>query len=153
MDGDDTYEAALDDLADREDTGSHRFLQEVLYSLETVSMGTHQLLYFSAMRYAGTYLDCAADDLDDAVDQLADRFHSMDVGTLTLEEKQLPARVALADNVVVDAAPATGRRMCYFIAGYIAGFLENCLDDGFVVNETECMADGAETCEFRVQKR
>ncbi len=157
MDGDDRYAAALDELADRapgsSDAVDAGFLQEIMYSLENVSMGTHQLLYFSARKYAGTYLDCAADDLPGAVDELAARFDAMDIGALTCVDEGMPAVVELEDNVLVADGPDTDRSMCYFIAGYLSGFLENCLGNEFVVHETTCMAGGGDVCSFTVQER
>jgi len=157
VDGDDRYAAALQELAGRDPdaggTADAGFLQEIMYSLENVSMGTRQLLYFSARKYASTYLDCAADDIPAAVAELAERFDAMEVGSLTCTDAEMPAAVELADNVLVADGPTTDQSMCYVIAGYISGFLENCLDEEYVVHETACMADGADGCSFSIQER
>ncbi|MDY6769410.1 MAG: 4-vinyl reductase [Candidatus Nanohaloarchaea archaeon] len=170
MDGSDEFYEGLDELADRnrrmadgedveERDGRGRdidaqFLQEIMYSLETVSMGTHQLLYFSAMKYAGGYLGCDADTMSGAVAELASSFDAMNIGSLELVDDGDPAVIELSENALTDAAPESGRTMCYFVAGYIAGFLQNCLGDNFVVNEVACSAeDGSDRCRFEVRER
>ncbi|MDY6768924.1 MAG: V4R domain-containing protein [Candidatus Nanohaloarchaea archaeon] len=169
MDGDDEFYEGLDELAERsralvdggedavrEERGRDadiQLLRELVYSLESVSMGTHQLLYFSAMKYAGNCLDCEADSREEAVDELAAIFDAMNLGTLELADDGEPAVVELAENAFTYNAPESGRTMCYFLAGYIAGFMENCLDGNVVVNEASCSAEGNEVCTFEIQER
>lgn len=129
-----------------------QFLREMIYSLESVSIGTHQLLYFSAMRYSRQYLDCEASDLSEATEELDRGFDSMNLGSLYFHEGD-PSEIELEENAFTHNAPDSGRKMCYFIAGYIAGFLENCLGNKYVVNEVRCSAEGADSCAFEVRER
>lgn len=169
MDGDDEFYESLQDLADRgqdlvdgdaEDVREERgrsmdiqLLREIIYGLERVSLGTHQLLYFSAMKYARKYLGGEADEIAGAVEELAARFDAMNLGTLALDEEGWPAVLELRENAFTHNAPESGRTMCYFLSGYIAGFLENALSGQFVVNEVACSAEGGPACRFRVQER
>lgn len=169
MDGEEDFHERLAELAERNreleageadgarpDRGRKmdiQFLREMVYSLESVSMGTHQLLYFSAMKYARKYLECEAGGLEDAVDELAEVFDAMNLGTLELVEAGENTVVELSENALTHGAPESGRTMCYFISGYISGFLENCTGDRFVVNESACTAEGADSCVFRIQAR
>ncbi len=169
VDGDDEFYEGLEELAEesrklvageegepREERGRDidiHFLREIIYGLETVSLGTHQLLYFSALKYARRYLDADAEDLPGAVDDLADIFDATNLGTLELVEDGNPARVALRENAFTCNAPQSGRTMCYFLSGYIAGFMEGALDGRYVVNELECSADGNDACVFEIRER
>ncbi|MFB6265677.1 MAG: V4R domain-containing protein [Candidatus Nanohaloarchaea archaeon] len=167
MDGEEFFEG-LDELADRnrklvegeeeevrEGRGREvdlQILREIVYSLESVSMGTHQLLYFSAMKYARTYLECESEGLEEAVERLSGIFDKMNLGTLSLRDGD-GTELELEENAFTHDAPESGRKMCYFLAGYIAGFLENCLGASYVVNETSCSAEVEGACVFRVQER
>lgn len=168
MDGKDEFYQGLDELADqnrrlvegeaddgRPERGREldvQLLQEIIYSLESVSMGTHQLLYFSAMKYVRKYLDCEADTMEGAVEELAEIFDAMNLGVLDLDGED-PVMLEMSENAMTHSAPEAGRTMCYFLSGYIAGFLENCLGENFVVSETSCSAEGEDSCRFKVRER
>lgn len=168
MDGED-LDDGLDELAEeneelyegmeknpRKERGRNidiQFLREIMYGLESVSMGTHQLLYFSAMKYAKNHLETDAEDVEEAVKELAERFDRMNIGSINFDQDSSPLTVELEDNAVSYGAPDTGRKMDYFIAGYISGYLENCLDSHYVVNEVECSAEGEESCVFEIKER
>jgi predicted hydrocarbon binding protein len=128
--------------------------REIMYALHTVSIGTHQLLYFSSMKYAKTYLDTDATTLEQAVEQLATIFDAQNIGTLTLAEHDdgEDATITLAENALTIDAD-TDKPICYFISGYIAGYLENAIGDHYVVNETSCTSQGNDHCTFRARKR
>ncbi|MDY6776600.1 MAG: 4-vinyl reductase [Candidatus Nanohaloarchaea archaeon] len=169
MDGEDDLTDGLDELAEsndkladdeveevREERGRKvdmQFLREVMYGLEAVSMGTHQLLYFSAMQYARDHLETEAESVEEAVEELSSRFERMNVGSIVLEQDEDNPRIKMEENAVSYDAPRTGRKMDYFIAGYIAGYLENALGDKYVVNEIECSAEGGEVCVFQIKGR
>lgn len=128
--------------------------REIMYALHAVSIGTHQLLYFASMKYAKNYLETDASTLEEAVDKLADIFDTQNIGTLTLQEHQngTDAEITLEENALsLDAR--TDKPICYFVSGYIAGYLENAIGDHYVVNETSCTAQGHDRCTFQARKR
>lgn len=165
----DHFDDILEQLADRNDTlvrdGSTGgrgdrgeeahilFLRELTYALEAVSLGTHQLLYFAGMKYARNHLHTEADTLQAAVTELADRFDAMNVGTLTRVEEDGKPVLEMAGNALTMGGAETDKPLCYFLSGYIAGYLENALGTTYMVNETDCIAQGAAACRFRVLER
>lgn len=141
----------------REDRGHHvdiQALREVMYALHDVSIGTHQLLYFSAMKYCKNYVAADADTLEAAIDSLAGIFDALNVGTLSLVEQEngTKAMLKVEENALAFDAD-TDKPICYFLSGYIAGYLENALEEHYVVNETACISQGNEACLFSAQKR
>lgn len=141
----------------RNDRGRHMDIQairEVMHALHAVSIGTHQLLYFSAMKYAKNYLEPEAANRENALNELRDIFDAMNLGTLHSEEQDDgTVRVYIEDNALTLDNTSTDKPICYFISGYIAGFLENALGTHYVVNETSCTAQGNERCTFKAQER
>lgn len=131
-------------------------LREVMYALHAVSIGTHQLLYFASMKYCKNHMDVEADSLEEAADELATILDTMNIGTLRLADKGTErgdqVLFELAENALTFDAN-TEKPICYFVSGYIAGYLENALDSHFVVNEIECTSQGNEVCVFRAQQR
>lgn len=130
-----------------------QFIREVMYGLHDVSIGTHQLLYFAAMKYCKNYLDLTATTVAEAVDELQDMFDQRNIGTLTMQESaDGKILLSLEENALtVDAE--TDKPICYFLSGYIAGCLENAVGDHFVVNEISCVSQGEDACIFRAQRR
>lgn len=142
------------DRDERGNTVDIQFLREIMYALHAVSIGTHQLLYFSAMKYCKNYLDPDADTVDEAIDELTELFDAMNIGTLVVVDRTDSAiTFALSDSAIAAENAGTDRPICYFISGYIAGYLENALDARYVVNEIACVSQGHETCEFKAQHR
>lgn len=138
---------------DRDRYVDMQLLREVMYALHDVSIGTHQLLYFSAMKYCKNYLAVDAEDMDAAVEELADIFDRQNVGLLSLRDKEGGKVVfELAENALTFDAD-TDKPICYFLSGYIAGLLENALGSHYVVNETDCISQGNDVCVFQAQKR
>ncbi|MFB6265869.1 MAG: V4R domain-containing protein, partial [Candidatus Nanohaloarchaea archaeon] len=105
------------------------------------------------MRYVREYMDCDASSVEESIGKLADVFDSMNLGGLSLRDDEKPFRVELEENAFTYEAPESGRTMCYFISGYIAGFLENCLGKKYVVNEKSCSAEGSGSCIFEIRER
>lgn len=150
----------VDRADDRQERGRSvdlQALREIMYSLHAVSIGTHQVLYFSAMKYCKNHMDVDASTIQEAADDLAQIFDRMNLGTLRLKEKQHDEHqdrilFELEENAVAFDAD-TDKPVCYFLSGYIAGYLENALDEHFVVNEIACTSQGNDVCLFRAQRR
>ncbi|MDY6773894.1 MAG: hypothetical protein SVS85_01740 [Candidatus Nanohaloarchaea archaeon] len=87
-----------------------QILREMVYSLESVSMGTHQLLYFSALRYTRDYTDCESEGMEEAIRKLADVFDSMNLGSLSRREGSEPEKLEVEGNAFTSGAPESGRR-------------------------------------------
>ncbi len=130
-------------------------IREVMYALHAVSIGTHQLLYFSAMKYCKNHMDRQEQSVESAADSLADIFDRMNIGSFRLtenDESEDRIMFEMDENALAFDAN-TDKPICYFISGYIAGYLENTLEGHYVVNEISCISQGNEVCVFRAQKR
>ncbi len=148
----------MDTRGDRSRDVDLQAFREIMYALHAVSIGTHQLLYFSAMKYCKNYKEVQADSVDEVVEHLKEVFDRLNIGTLQLKEPEDGQKqknkllFELTENALTFDA-GSDKPICYFISGYIAGHLENALDGRFVVNEISCTSQGDDACLFRAQQR
>lgn len=130
-----------------------QFVREIMYAIQSVSIGTQQVLYFAGLKYSKYFLNDIASDYSECVENMRDIFDKLDVGTLKDIGDGDQKKLAVEENVLCYEGPEVDKPLCYFISGWIAGFLKGNLGKDFIVNEVECSATGSERCEFVVRER
>lgn len=130
-----------------------QFIREIMYALQSVSIGTQQLLYFAGMKYSKHFLNSLADSYDECVEKIGEIFDELNIGDIEKKKDSENRILVLKENVISHNGPDVGKPICYFISGWIAGFLKGNLGKDFIVNEIECASAGAENCEFLVRER
>ncbi len=135
---------------------SINFVQELIYSLEQVSLGTEQLLYFVGKKYGK---DVAAEyikgrDKKKILKQIGSHFEKNKVGLLEIvnvEKKRVVVRIK--ECAISHNAPGVSTPVCFFISGFLAGVIEKKLKKSCIVNETMCCALGDDFCEFIIREQ
>ncbi len=60
-------------------------------------------------------------------------------------------QIQIVDSVLAASVPRQKKSICYPLAGYIAGFLEEAWQRPVKVREVECIASGAPKCLFQIE--
>lgn len=70
-----------------------------------------------------------------------------------LESEDGAAVVKIYDNFFAQSAKSgAGNPSCYFLSGLMAGIAEGLFEEGYHCLERQCLASGAEFCEFVVRR-
>ncbi|MDY6771542.1 MAG: V4R domain-containing protein [Candidatus Nanohaloarchaea archaeon] len=143
-----------DEIRDEFDDTVHiHALRELIYALQSVSVGSQQLMYFAGAKYSKN-IEFDATSFENVFERVATVFERLGVGRLELEEVDADGEsyARLYESAFTFNGPEADKPACFFVSGFVAGALEQYTGEKYVVNETGCCAQGEESCTFRIRK-
>jgi predicted hydrocarbon binding protein len=113
------------------------------------SPGAHTMLYWVG-KGSGSEMAKGTNshDLKGRMEELKGVFEYLRIGLLEYDEGFRNFKVY--ESALSSGAEGIGKNICSYIAGMLAGFLEECTGKRYNVIETQCLASGADCCEFKV---
>lgn len=163
------FETALGELAEKDtktlegeetdglrdefpDTVDVQLLRQLVYSLQSVSIGSQQLMYFAGSKYAQR-IEMSPESFEEVFEITGELFEHLDLGRLEVDElDEEDSRVSLYESAFTYEGPEAGKPACFFVAGFLAGALKAYTGEKYVVNEITCCAQGNDHCEFRARR-
>jgi predicted hydrocarbon binding protein len=127
-------------------------LEERMGVAETDAM-LHRAGRLAGKEFAATQLDrerCPEDYLADAIRKMEE----LRIGVLRTEKADLDKMeftLTVSEDLDCSGVPITGRPICSFDEGFIAGMFERFAGRPFPVKEIDCWATGAKICRFAVR--
>ncbi|AEF96897.1 V4R domain-containing protein [Methanotorris igneus] len=139
----------FDDLDDVDRPTLGRSVDAVLFRVLKFSMLNYlgfskNSKIYSAGKSFGKYLGVKS------IEEMKEFFKAFGIGILEVVDEN-PLKIRIYECIDCSGLPNTGRPICFFEAGIIAGMLENILNESVHVNEVKCHATGHDYCEFEVR--
>lgn len=132
---------------------SIRHVLEERYGVDETDALLRRAGRLAGKEFAANHLDrgkCAEDYLAEVVSKMEE----MRVGVLRTEKADLARMefvLTVSEDLDCSGVPITGRPICSFDEGFIAGIFERFSGRQFEVKEIDCWATGAKTCRFTVK--
>lgn len=108
--------------------------------------------WIAGREYCRNVLDCTL-PLAGFIDRLQESLSAKRIGVLRLEQVDLGAltmTLTVSEDLDCSGLPVSGKTICDYDEGFIAGILYEYLGIDFCVQEIDCWATGDRTCRFSV---
>ncbi len=127
-----------------------RFHRGLVFSLKKISR-TAPFLYNAGREFAlASFKSEERISLQEAIREIKEIFEKEKVGIVEIIEMgNENCKIAVRESATAHGVRA-GERVCHFIAGFVAGYVEARTGLEVDVRETRCAAEGNERCEFEI---
>lgn len=132
---------------------SLRYVLEERFGVDETDTMLRRAGRLAGKEFAATQLDrgkCPEEYLADVVSKMQE----LRVGVLRAEKadfQRMELVLTISEDLDCSGVPVTGRPLCSFDAGFIAGIFERFAGKQFEVREIDCWATGAKLCRFTVR--
>jgi uncharacterized protein len=124
------------------------------YSQETAAILLREAGWIAGREFCKNMLDCSL-DFGAFVDQLQAMLKSLKIGIMRLELSDLTTMtftLTVSEDLDCSGLPISGKTVCEYDEGFIAGILHMYTGKDFAAIEVDCWATGDRTCRFLVKQ-
>ena len=132
---------------------SIRYVLEERFGVDEADAILRRAGRLAGKEFAATQLDRRRAPEEFIADAIA-KMEEMRIGVLRAEKSDLQRMeftLTVSEDLDCSGVPVTGRPICSFDEGFIAGIFERFSGRPFEVKEIDCWATGAKTCRFTVR--
>ena len=128
--------------------------QATNYPLISSSRG-HEILVKQAGNYIGQEIikKTETNDINEAIEIMKEQFTYLKAGILNFKKDKEGFKIKLEDSVYSSGVNDINMKLDTFLAGIIEGALNQSTGEKWQVNETKCLANGDDYCEFTCRRQ